>query len=235
MRVAALVHFRLRGALSARILLAPVVALVALQSIGLAGGTEPAAVLMVTSACLALPALAWVARQVLDAEPDDQVLLSGLAVGGQTRATLAGLVAAYTVTAPLGVACAGASLLLVDRDGAPGRVVLAGVALALLTALAAVGVGAFATRSVAGRGSGPVIVLVGAPVLIAVLGLAHSPVVTALVPRLDDAVRATNPPSGNPVPVDDWFVRRAPEILLQILIWGALVVALRLVLARRRS
>jgi len=101
MRVLALIRFRLRGALSARVLLAPVVALVALQLIGLAGGPQQAAVLMVTSVGLALPVLAWAGRQVLDAEPDEQVLLSALAVGGLVRETWAGLLAAYAVAAPL--------------------------------------------------------------------------------------------------------------------------------------
>lgn len=60
---------------------------------------------MVTASCLALPVLAWLARQVLDAEPDDQVLMSALAVGGAVRGTLAGLVAAFAVTAPVTVLC----------------------------------------------------------------------------------------------------------------------------------
>ncbi|HEU0102497.1 MAG TPA: hypothetical protein VFR07_09280 [Mycobacteriales bacterium] len=235
MRVLALARFRLRGALSARVLLAPGVALVALQVVGLAGGAQPAAVLAVTSAALALPPLAWVARQVLDAEPDDQVLLSALAVGGPVRGTLAGLLAAYAIAAPLAVLCALGSLLRVDQDGMPAGVLLAGGALALVTALAAVGIGAFAARSVAGRGGTPVVVLVGAPVLVAVLGLAGSPWVSALVPRLVAAVRATNPPAGSPFGPNEWLVPRAPAILLQILLWAVLVLALRLVLARRRS
>lgn len=235
MRVVALVGFRLRGALSGRVLLAPLVALVALQLVGLAGGAQPAVALMVTSACLAFPALAWTARQVLDAEPDDQVLLSALAVGGTARGTLAGLLAAYTVAAPLAAACAWVSLLLVDQDAAPGLVVLAGTALALVTALAAVAVGAFAARSLAGKGGAPVIVLVAAPVLVAVLGLAHNPVVTALVPRLDAAVRATNPPPGSPITPNDWFLPRAPAILIQILIWDVVMLGSRLLLAQRRS
>jgi len=234
MRVLALVRFRLRGALSARVLLAPVLALVALQVIGLAGGAQPAAVLAATSVCLALPALAWTARQVLDAEPDDQVLLSALAVGGPVRGLLAGLLAAYTVAAPLALAAVGAALLRVDQDGVSLGVLLAGSALGLVTALAAVGIGALAARSVAGRGAAPVVVLVGAPVLVAVVGLAHQPLVRALVPRLDDAVRATYPPEGSPLPASDWFVQHAPGFVVQVLVWGVLVLGLRLLLARQR-
>ena len=113
--------------------------------------------------------------------------------------------------------------------------VLVGTALALVTALSAVAVGALAARSVAGKGGAPVIVLVAAPVLVAVLGLAHSPVLTALVPRLDAAVRATNPPPGSLIKPNDWFLPRAPAILIQIVIWGIVMLALRLLLAQRRS
>ncbi len=239
MRVLTLARFRLRGAMSPRVLMAPLVALVALQLIGLAGGAQQAAVLMVTSACFALPVLAWVARQVLDAEPDDQVLLSALAVGGAVRGTLAGLTAAYAVTAPLALLCGFGSLLLVDSDKVPGGVLLSGTALALVTALAAVGIGALASRSVAGSGAAPVVVLVGAPVLVAVLGLTRNPIVTALVPRLDAAVRATNPPTdrmaGTLITANAWFVPRSPGIIVQILLRAVVVLALRLLLARRRA
>lgn len=233
MRVLALARFRLRGARTARVLLPPLVALVALQLIGLAGDAQQASVLMVTSACLALPALTWLTRQVLDAEPDDQVLLSALAVGGAVRGTLAGLLSAYAVTAPLALLCGCGALLRVDSDRVPAGVLLTGTALALATALAAVAIGALAARSVAGTGAAPVLLLVGAPVLIAVLGLAHSPLITALVPRLDAAVRATNPPPRTLITSNEWFVPRAPTIIIQILVWALVVLALRLLLARQ--
>ncbi len=235
MRVLALIRFRLRGALSARVLLAPVVALVALQLIGLAGGAQQAAVLMVTSVFLALPVLAWAGRQVLDAEPDAQVLLSALAVGGHVRETWAGLLAAYAVAAPLALLCTFASLLRVDGDGVPITVLLAGVALALVTALAGVAIGAFAARAVAGTGGAAVVVLVAAPVLVAVLGLAHNPLITSLAPRLDAAVRATNPPPHTMITSNAWFTPRAPAILIQILLWAVTVLALRLLHTYRRS
>lgn len=235
MRVLALVGFRLRGALSARVLLAPLVALVVLQLIGLGGGRQPAAVLVVTAVSLALPVLAWIARQVLDAEPHGQVLLSALAVGGAGRGTIAGLVAAYAVVAPVALLCAAVALLRADADGLPVAVLLAGAALAGTTALAGVAIGAFAARAVAGTGSAPVLVLVAAPVLVAVVGLADHSLVTALVPRLDAAVRATYPPVGSTATSNDWFVPRAPAILLQIGVWGLAVLALRLLLTHRRA
>lgn len=234
MRVLALVGFRLRNAVTVRVLLAPVVALVALELIGLGGGRQPAAVLLVTSVSLALPFLAWVTRQVLDAEPDDQVLLSSLAVGGPVRGTLAALVAGYAVAAPVALLCAAASLARVDADRVPGGVLVAGGLLAVVTALAGVAIGAFAARSVAGSGAGPVLVLVATPVLVAVVGLSRHPLVTALVPRLDAAVRATNPPRDSMVTSNAWFAPRAPAILAQIVIWAAVVLGLRILLARQR-
>lgn len=232
MRVLALALSRLRGALPARVLLAPVVLLVAVQLIGLSGAPQPAPVLLVTSACFALPALAWLARQVLDAEPDDQVLLSQLAVGGAVRETAAGLLAAYGLCGPLAAGCAWAALLRVDADGVPARVLTDGTALALLTALAAVGVGALATRALAGRGAGPVVVLVTAPVLVAVLSISRDPLVTALVPRLGTAVRLTQDPAPG-VTAADSFVAGAGPVLLQVLAWSAAVLGLRLLVARR--
>lgn len=235
MRVLALAASRLRGALSPRAVLAPCVALVVLQLVGLAGGSAPASALLVTSSFLALPALAWLARQVLDAEPDDQVLLSTLAVGGPVRAAAAGLLAAAAVAVPAALLCAWAALLRADQGGVPVAVLLEGSALTLLTALAAVAIGAYAARAVAGPGAAPVLVLVGAPVLVAVLGLPRHSVLTALVPRLDAAVRATNPPRGSLITPNEWFVPRAPAVLLQVLLWTAVVVAVRLLVARRRG
>lgn len=221
MRILALAHFRLLGARSGRVLLAPLVALVAVQLIGLSGGTGPAALQMVTAVSLALPVLAWTARQVLDAEPDDQVLLSGLAVGGAVRQVVAGLIAAYAVVAPLAVLCTWASLLLVDQRGVPTPDALAGTALALASALAAVAVGALAARAVAGTRGAAVVVLVAAPVLLAVLGLSSNPVVNNLVPHLATALRAA---------YRGQFAQAAPAVVVQVLVWSGLVLVLRLAL-----
>ncbi len=230
MRDLALVGFRLRAVLRARVLLAPLVGLVAVQLIGLAGPAGPAAIQVVTASSFALPLLGWAARQVLDDEPDEQVRLSTLAVGGQVRAEVAGLLTAYALVAPLGLLAAGASLLHVDQAGVPARDAVAGLALAMATALAAVAIGACAARAVAGTGGASVVVLVAAPVLVAVVGLSSNGAVTALVPRLDEAVRAAN--AGR-------FAHAAPALELQVVLWSSLVLALRHLsparLVRRRT
>jgi ABC-type Mn2+/Zn2+ transport system ATPase subunit len=222
-RVLALTAFRLRAALSARVLLAPLVALVAVQLVGLSGGAAPAGLLMVTAAAFAFPVLGWAARQVLDAEPDDQVRLSALAVGGPVPATAAHLLAAAAVTAPASLLCAWASLQLVDEQGVSSADLAAGTAVAVSAAAAATAVGAVAARSVSGTGVLPVAVLVGAPVLVAVLGLTDSPV-GLLVPRLAVAVRAA---------YDGDLAGTAPRVVGLVLLWSAAVLGLRLVLGQR--
>ena len=151
------------------------------------------------------------------------------------RETWAGLLAAYAVAAPLALLCTCALLLRVDGAGVPVTVLLAGVAFALVTALAGVAIGAFVARAVAGAGGAAVVGLVAAPVLVAVLGRAHNPLITAPAPRLDAAVRATNPPPHTRITSNAWFTPRAPAILIQILLWAVTVLALRLLHTHRRS
>lgn len=224
MRVRALAGSRLRGAVAGRSLVAPLVALILVQLLGLSGPPASAAVSLVSAVSFALPVLAWAVRQVLDAEPDDQVHLSTLAVGGPVREGIAGLLAAYAVAAPLAVICAAVALLHADDKGVPARDAAAGLALALATALVAVAVGALAARAVSGTGGAAVVVLVAAPVLIAVVGLSGNATVTALVPRFDATVRAAN--AGH-------FASQAPALLGQILLWSAVVLGLRLVVRMR--
>jgi hypothetical protein len=222
-RVLPLMRFRLRPVLAGRHLLAPLVALAAVQLVGLSGGGAPAALCVTTAILFALPLLSWAARQVLDAEPDEQVRISTLAVGGSAFEVLAGLLASYAVVAPLAVLCAAASLLHVNGEGVPTRDALVALALALAAALAAVAIGSLASRSVAGTGGGSVIVLVVAPVLVVVVGLSRNPAVAALVPCLDDAVRAA---------YEGRLAAVAPVVVAQVVLWSVVVLALRLALRR---
>lgn len=215
-RIAALTAFRLRGAATARTLLAPVVALAALQAIALAGDGAPSAVSMTTAVALAFPLLGWAARQVLDAEPDEQGRLSLLAVGGQGRATLAGLAAALAVALPLALLCVLWGELHVDAHGRPVAALVAGLAVGAAVAVAAVALGALASRRTCGDEALPVLLLVGVPVLTAVLGLSHAPVLPHLVPPLTAVVRAA---------YDGRLTAAAPSLVVQVLAWSALVVA----------
>ena len=222
-RVLALAQLRVRAAVRGRALPGPLVALVAVQLVGLAGGRAPAAVCLVTAVAFALPVLTWAARQVLDAEPDEQVRMSTLAVGGPVRSALAGLLAAYAVVAPLALLCAAASLVHAGEAGTRAADLLVGLALAAATALACVAVGAAASRAVAGPGVDSVLVLVAAPVLTAVLGLSRSPVLAALVPPLGAAVRSA---------YDGRFAGAVPALAARTALWSAVVLAVRLLLRR---
>jgi len=190
MRVLELTRWRLRGALRSRGLLAPAAALAAVELVILSGGRGPAAAALVTSIAFAVPLLAWAGRQVLDAEPDDQIGLSSLAVGGLRRANTAGLLATCAVTVAGALLCAAASLLYVDENGVALGVLAAGTALAMAAGLVAAAVGSAASRAIVNARGGSVIVLVVAPVVLAVAGLRDSPLIWLLVPRLDEAVRA---------------------------------------------
>lgn len=223
-RLGHLVAFRLRGARSVRTLLAPLVALVAVELLGLSGPPAPAEVLVATAAGSALPVLGWTARQVLDSTPDEQLGLSALAVGGALRCAVAGLVAAYAVVAPLAVGCVGLALLHADGRGVPGTVAVSGLALALAVALLAVVVGTLASRAVCGGTAGTVLVLVGAPLLVVVLGLAPGRLARVLVPGIDQAARAA---------YDGHLSARAAGVVLQLLVWSLAVLALRLAVLRR--
>ena len=121
-RVLLLAVWRLRAGLAGRVLVAPAVALAAVEVVILSGEGPPAAVALTTAVAFAMPVLSWAARQVVDADPDDRQALAALAVGGRRRVDLAGVLAACAVEVPLAVLCAALSLLRVDDAGVPAAV-----------------------------------------------------------------------------------------------------------------
>lgn len=102
----------------------------------------------------------------------------------------------------------------VDEAGVAAPVALAGLLLTLAAAAAAVAVGALASRRTVGAGAGPALVLVGVPVLTALLGTADSPVARALVPGFAPALRAA---------YDGRLIAAAPGLGLQTLLWAGVV------------
>jgi hypothetical protein len=234
MRVLALARFRLRGSLSGSVLLAPLVVFALVQVVGVVGRGGQAAVQVTTAVAFAVPVLAWVARQVLDAGPDEQVHLSGLAVGGPARARVAGVLAAAALTVPAALLSAGVALAAVDGCGRPGGVVLTGLSLALTGAVAAVAIGALASRSVAGSQGGGVVVLAAAPVLLAVLSLPDSPWATALVPRLGEAVRLAYDTGLPPACDTQPLAAGGAGLVAQVALWSAVVLSAVLLRARRQ-
>jgi len=206
---------RLAGIRAPRVLLGPATALAALELVGLAGPGAPAQISIVTALSIGFPLLAWAGRQVLDAAPDDQQRLDALALGGDGRARTAGLLAAGSVVRPLAVLCLICGAAHVDHDGTRSDVLVAGAGLAIGTAAAATAVASLASRRVVGPGAASLVVLVAAPVLTAVLSAARGPVVL-LVPALGPALRTAY---GSRLPA------ALPELLLQLVIWSALLIA----------
>ncbi|MBI4940417.1 MAG: hypothetical protein HY830_06710 [Actinobacteria bacterium] len=237
-RVAAAARYRLAATLRDRSFVAPVVtfALVEVLLFGAPGGYPADNV--AAALAVGLPVATWAARVVLDVEPDDQRRLTELAAGGRSRAHLAALVAAAVVC--LGLLAAGV-LWGVLRNAPPpsprpGRplpppqpglpvVLLVAVVLVVAFGLAAVAVAAVASRQVAGDGPGPVVVLVGVPVLAALVGQSTSPVVSGLLPRVLPAVVAAQ---------DRRLVATAPGLALHAAGWTALVLAAQWWWRRRR-
>lgn len=215
-RVLAGWRFRLAAAREPRTLLAPLVTLAAVTVGLLAGPGAPAQVSIVTSQAIAFPLLAWAARQVLDAPPQDQQSLDALALGSRRRAHVAAVLAAFTVTCAAGGAALAWALLRVDEAGVRVSELAGGVALATATAACATALGTLASRRVAGGGTGPVLVLVAVPLLTAVLGASREPAVNAVVPRLGPALRAAY--AGTLLPA-------LPALLGQLLLWSLVVVA----------
>ncbi|HEY6738671.1 MAG TPA: hypothetical protein VI076_07450 [Actinopolymorphaceae bacterium] len=139
------------------------------------------------SAALLFGVFAWQTKLVLDAEPDTQRLLSRVAVGSGRREQVAGLLAAGVAAVPL-VAVAVVMPLFAGVLGAPTRHLLPwlpfGLWIHVLAAVAGVGVGALASRVVAGARGRSATTLLGGFVLVLVLGSRDTIAVRWLVPQL---------------------------------------------------
>jgi len=223
-RAAAGVWFWLAAAREPRTLLAPVTTLIAVELILFAGADAPAQVSVVTALAAGFPLLAWTARQVLDAPPDDQQRLVALALGSRGRAHACALVAAGAVVLGLAAGCLGWGAVRVDADGISAGELVVGAALAVATALAATAVGRLASRRFAGPGAASLVVLVVAPLLTAVLGASRSAAVWPLVPALGPALRRA---------YDGRLVEGGPRLVLQMVVWSVVVLALSQLRARR--
>ncbi|MEV0825590.1 hypothetical protein [Nonomuraea rubra] len=106
------------------------------------------ATVLVDGAVLLVPILAWAARSLLDTEPDRQREMSAIQAGGRGREVAAGLLAAFTacaVFAALGLLWA---LLLGITGSPPSGLLLAALALYVLSALAGTALGALTSRAV---------------------------------------------------------------------------------------
>lgn len=194
----ALVRMRLAGYLRSGRALAPLITGLVVLGVSYGGGSSAAAPAYGYGAVLLFPVLAWQTKLLLDAEPDVQRRLARLAVGARREAA-AGLLAAAV---PGVLFCAVAMLAPVPfagiRDRLPGSAepaLAVGVALGalahLLALLAALALGALASRAVTGSIRNGLTVLVAGSVLAVVLGLGGS-VAPWLAPPVMATARALN-------------------------------------------
>lgn len=145
--VIALARFRIAGYVASHRALQPLIALLALLAVlyatAVPAGQEIAAT--ADSAAMLVPVLAWTARGLLDTEPDEQRAVALSALG--PRELVSGLLAAFaSLLVPAAIAEA---VLLVRLAGSPTlTVVLAGVWLHLLSAVAGLALGALTSRPI---------------------------------------------------------------------------------------
>jgi hypothetical protein len=199
--IAAIVGMRLNAYLRGYYAIAPAVAgLVVLATLYGGGVTRPEEAYGV-SALVLFPVLAWQAQILFDAEPDVQRRLIRLAAGTPAREISTGLLAAAVSALPtLGLAM---FLPWVFRSVGPvplqdgvvplglGATLAFGVWAHLLVVPAAVVLGGFASRAIAGRRAVGVVVLVVGSLVAILVGLEASPV-PWLAPPLMAIARAAN-------------------------------------------
>jgi hypothetical protein len=202
----ALAWMRLAGFLRGGRALAPLITVLVILGVLYGGGPSPAATAFGYTAAALFPVLAWLAKVLLDTEPDVQRRLARVAVG-PVREGAAGLLAALVAGA---VVCAVAMAVpwvfhgirppaSGSGEASTGTGILLGVLAHLLSLVAAVALGALSGRAVTRRILPGVTVLVTGSVLAVVLGLTTS-VAPWLVPPVMATARALNsgemPPGG---------------------------------------
>jgi hypothetical protein len=201
----ALTRMRIAAFLRSGRALAPLIAGLVVLGVIYGGGSSAAAPAYGYSAIMLFPVLAWQTKLLLDAEPDVQRRLARLAVGPAHEAS-AGLLAAAT----LGVVfCAAAMLAPLPFHGIRDRLpdtaepalatgVAVGVLAHLLALLAALALGALASRAVTGTVRNGLTVLVLGAVLAVVLGLGDSVAPWLAPPLMATARAATEIPLPEP-------------------------------------
>ncbi|MFG1924406.1 hypothetical protein [Cryptosporangium sp. NPDC048952] len=192
-RVGALAWSRVNGYARTRRALAPLIATLVLLAILHAGGAAPGVEAYGTSALVLLPVLAWQAKLVLDAEPDDQRLLSSTVVGGPGREVIAGLVAALLpAVLTIVVALVLPWVIGAIQSGHALSGLLFGLWIHLLSALTGLAIGAWASRATSPDLGRATLTLVIGVVLVLALGSGSVDPLGWLVPRLTSSVRAAN-------------------------------------------
>ena len=155
----------------------PLLSALVLLGVLYGGGQSSPAEAYGVSALMLFPVLAWQTKLLLDAEPDVQRRLVLAALGSRTREATAGLVAAALVALPLVVLAMVLPWVfgaVTSKDAGSG--VLLGVWAHTIVVPAAVAVGAWSSRVIAGSAGRATAVLTSGVVLAFVVGLHGSPV-----------------------------------------------------------
>lgn len=228
-QVVALSRMRFSGYARSQRVLAPVLASLALLAVLQVGGAASAVDAYGVSAVGLFGIFAWQAKLSLDTEPDAQRQLSYLAVGSARREVAAGLLAAGITAAPTLLVGMVAPWVTGTIEGplTVGEIIGAigfGIWVHLVSALPAVAVGAFASRAVTRTRGWGVTLLVGASVLVLVLGLNGAGPLRWLVPQIVGAIKAGN--DGNLV--------AGLVITVHAVVWSGLFFVAYLVLRARR-
>lgn len=186
-RVAALTWMRCGAYARSQRAYPPAVAALVAILFAHSGGPSRPDLAFAFSAALLFGVFAWQTKLVLDTEPDTQRLLSRVAVGSGRRELVAGLSAAVVATLPL-VAVGVVMPLFAGVLGVATRHLLPwllfGLWIHLVAAIAGVGIGALASRVVAGARGRSAAILLGGFVLVLVLGSRDTPALRWLVPQL---------------------------------------------------
>ena len=190
----ALIRMRLEGFVRGGRVLAPLIAGLVVLGVIHGGGPSAAAPAYGYSAVMFFPVFAWLAKTILDAEPDVQRRLARVAVG-PVREAAAGALAAAVIGAVFCVIAIVAPLpwgaIRGPKPGEPS--IAAGIALGVLAHLlslaAGIGLGALASRAVTRTVRAGITVLVTGAVLGVVLGLQGS-IVPWIVPPVMATARA---------------------------------------------
>jgi hypothetical protein len=227
MSMAALVGMRLAAFFRTGRILPSLLAALVVIGILYGGGAAPAAEAYGFSALALFPIMAWQAKLVLDTEPDVQRRLAITAVGRQRELT-AGLIAASTVgltTVAFALALPWAIGGIRTGDLPLGEGIALGVWAHATALIAAVGLGALASRALTRTTLYGVAVLVTGSVLAIVFGFEGSPV-PWLMPPLTATARmlAHQPQAGTAV-----------GLTVQAAAWTAVVIGGYAWLRRTRS
>jgi hypothetical protein len=214
--VTALVRMRLLTYIRTGRFILPLLLCLVLLFVSYGGAPSGSAQAYAISATLLFPVLAWQTKLLLDAEPDVQRKIALVSLGSRRREVTAGLIAAAIVAVPLVLL----ALVLPWIFGAvtvtgAGSGVLLGLWAHLILVPAALAVGAWSSRVIAGPAGRATAILASSLVLAFVLGLRGSPAPWLAPPLISTAKML----SGNVSPAT------VLGYTFWALAWGAVVLA----------